>query len=674
MSRDLASRAEELREAIRYHNDRYYGADDPEVTDAEYDELVRELVAIETDRPELVTADSPTRAPGAAARSTFAEVEHLVPMLSLDNAFGSDDLVAWGARIAKLVDDAITYVVEPKLDGLAISILYERGRFARAATRGNGFAGEDVTENVRTIAHVPKRLTGRRVPDLLEVRGEIFMTHAAFGDLNDRQIAAGQSAFKNPRNAAAGSLRQKDAGITETRDLSWNCYQLGAVEGAPALASHLTTLGWLEELGLPVNPEIRPFADLDAVALRCRELESVRHSLGYDIDGAVVKVDAVSQRNAMGSTSRAPRWAIAYKFPPEERSTILRDIMVSIGRTGRATPFAMLEPVLVGGVLVGTATLHNEDEVARRDVRPGDTVVVRRAGDVIPEVVGPILAKRPDGSKPWKFPRTCPVCRRRLVRLEGEANHHCVNDACPARVSQQIVYFAGRGAMDIEGLGDERVAQFARAGLLHDAGDIYSLTADVLVQIERMGERSAAQLIDAIDASRSRPLWRVLVGLGIDNVGPTAAQAIARALGHLDRIATAEADELVAIEGVGPIIAQSVQDYFVRPASRELVAKLRAAGVNLAGPTPQAPPADGPDLSGLTFVLTGSLERRTRDEAGAQLVARGAKVTGSVSKKTDYVVAGTNAGTKLAKAESLGVAVLDEDALDDLLAHGRPAG
>ncbi len=674
MSRDLASRADELRETIRYHNDRYYGADDPEVTDAEYDELVRELVAIEAEHPELVTSDSPTRAPGAAARSTFAEVEHLVPMLSLDNAFGHDDLLAWGVRIAKLIDDAITYVVEPKLDGLAISILYEQGRFARAATRGNGFAGEDVTENVRTIAQVPKRLTGQRVPDLLEVRGEIFMTHVAFGDLNDRQIAAGQPAFKNPRNAAAGSLRQKDAGITATRDLSWNCYQLGAVEGAPTLESHLTTLGWLEELGLPVNPEIRPFVDLDAVAERCRELESVRHALGYDIDGAVVKVDAVAQRNAMGSTSRAPRWAIAYKFPPEERSTILRDIMVSIGRTGRATPFAMLEPVLVGGVHVGTATLHNEDEVARRDVRPGDTVVVRRAGDVIPEVVGPILAKRPRGSKPWKFPSTCPACRRRLVRLEGEANHHCVNDACPARVGQQIVYFAGRGAMDIEGLGEERVAQFARAGLLHDAGDIYSLTTDALVQIERMGQRSAAQLVEAIDASRARPLWRVLVGLGIDNVGPTAAQAIARSLGHLDNIASADAESLVAIEGVGPIIAQSVQDYFARPASRALVAKLRAAGVNLAGPAPQAPSTDGPDLSGLTFVLTGSLERRTREEASAQLVALGAKVTGSVSKKTDYVVAGANAGTKLAKAESLGITVLDEDAFDDLLAHGRHSG
>lgn len=665
-------RVAELRALIQYHNDRYYGDDDPEVTDAEYDALFRELGALEHDFPDLVSPDSPTQRPGAAARSTFAEVAHIVPLLSLDNAFSRDELFGWGERITKLVDAAPTFVVEPKLDGLAISILFEGGRYVRAATRGNGVTGEDVTENVRTIGAVPHRLSGKRVPGRLEVRGEIFMTLAAFTDLNDRQTASGAPTFKNPRNAAAGSLRQKDVAITASRELSWYCYQLGAVDGGPGLSSHHETLAWLEELGLPVNAETRLLADLDAVAERCLELQELRHGLGYDIDGAVVKVDELSMRAAMGSTSKAPRWAIAFKFPPEERTTVLRDISVSIGRTGRATPFAMMEPVFVGGVHVGTATLHNEDEVARKDVRPGDTVIVRRAGDVIPEVVGPVLAKRPPRSKPWRFPAECPACGEPLVRAEGEANHACLNDACPGRVLQQIVYFAGRGAMDIEGLGEERVAQFVSAGLLHDAGDIYALETDALVTLDRMGAKSAQLLVDAIAASRARPLWRVLVGLGIENVGPSAAQAIAATCGHMDRIAAASVDELVAIEGVGPIIAESVQRYFTKPASRAIVEKLRAAGVNLEGPAAPARVEGAPDLSGLTFVLTGSLTRRTREEASAELVARGAKVSGSVSKKTNYLVAGDNAGSKLTKAESLGVLVLDEDALDRVLEVGPP--
>jgi DNA ligase (NAD+) len=665
-----ARRALELRALIQYHNDRYYGDDDPEVTDAEFDEIVRELIALEQEHPDLITPDSPTRLPGATARSTFAEVPHIVPMLSLDNAFGRDDLFAWGERIVKLVDVAPTYVVEPKLDGLAISMLFEAGRFVRAATRGNGVTGEDVTENVRTLAAVPSRLRGNRIPDRLEVRGEIFMTIAAFDELNERQLAAGAPTFKNPRNAAAGSLRQKDAAITASRELSWYCYQLGAVVGGPSLVSHHDTLAWLDELGLPVNDETRVVPDLESVATRCIELQEQRHALGYDIDGAVAKVDELSMRAAMGATSKAPRWAIAFKFPPEERSTLLRDIMVSIGRTGRATPFAMLEPVFVSGVHVGTATLHNEDEVARKDVRPGDTVIVRRAGDVIPEVVGPVLAKRPKRSKRWQFPSACPACGQPLVREEGEANHHCVNDECPGRVLQQIVYFAGRGAMDIEGLGEERVAQFVRAGLLGDAGDIYSLSVEALVDLERIGARSAQLLVDAIEASKQRPLWRALVGLGIENVGPTAAQSIATNLGHMDAIATASVEELVAIDGVGPIIAESLQRYFAKPASRAIVEKLRDARVNLQGPVRPARLEGAPDLTGLTFVLTGGLARRTREEAAAELAARGAKVASSVSKKTSYVVAGENAGSKLTKAETLGVPVLDEDGLDRLLVEG----
>jgi len=665
-------RAAELRTQIRYHDDRYYGDDDPEVTDAEYDGLVRELQALERQHPELVRADSPTALPGAASRSSFAPVAHLAPMLSLDNAMGAEELHAWGERTLRALAAEPTYVVEPKLDGLAISIVYEQGRYVRAATRGDGVTGEDVTANVRTIVAVPERLRGPRTPTRLEVRGEIFMRIAAFDELNARQTEAGAPTFKNPRNAAAGSLRQKDASITATRDLSWYCYQLGAVEGGPEVPTHHDTLDWLGELGLPVNDEIRRLATLEEVEARCLELEARRHALGYDIDGAVVKIDSLAMRGALGSTSRAPRWAIAYKFPPEERTTRLRDISVSIGRTGRATPFALLDPVFVGGVHVGTATLHNEDEVARKDVRPGDVVIVRRAGDVIPEVVGPVLAQRPKGSRRWRFPKACPACAQPLVRVEGEANHHCVNDACPARNWQQIVYFAGRGAMDIEGLGEERVAQFVEAGLLADAGDIYALDVERLVQLERMGERSAQLLVDAIEASKTQPLWRVLVALGIENVGPTAAQSIASALGHIDRVAVAPLEALTAIDGVGPVIAESVQRYFARPSSNVLVEKLRAAGVNLAGPEPTERPAGVPDLGGLTFVLTGTLEHRTREDASAALLARGAKVSGSVSKKTDYVVAGANAGSKLVKATSLGVTVIDEEQLSEMLERGAP--
>ena len=432
--------------------------------------------------------------------------------------------------------------------------------------------------------------------------------------------------------------------------------------------SHQEMLKWLAELGFPVNPEIRAFDDLGAVFARCEEMEAKRHALGYEIDGVVVKVDDLGQREEMGFTSRAPRWAIAYKFPPEEKTTILRDIMVSIGRTGRATPFAVLEPVFVGGANVGMATLHNEDDVARKDVRPKDTVIVRRAGDVIPEVVGPVLAKRPPRTRRWKFPKECPTCRQPLVRIEGEANHHCVNVDCPAQREQRLVHWAGRGALDIEGLGEERVHQFVEAGLLEDAADIYALTVDKLVPLERIGERSAQLLVDAVEGSKTRPLWRTLVGLGINHVGPTAAQALARSFADLDEIAHAPEETLTAIDGVGPIIAQSIGTWFTIDRNRRLVARLREAGVNLAGdPSTSTVEIVDDSFAGLTFVLTGSLERRTRDEAAAEIAARGGKVTGSVSKKTSYVVVGESPGSKLTKAEQLGVPTLDEDGFDALL-------
>ncbi|HEX5586759.1 MAG TPA: NAD-dependent DNA ligase LigA [Acidimicrobiia bacterium] len=668
-----ATRAAELADQIRYHRERYFADDDPEISDAEFDALVRELEALEEREPTL-RAGSPLGEVGAPLATRFAPVRHEVRMFSLDNAFDRNELLAWYARIERAITDPVRFVGEPKLDGLAISLLYEGGRLVRAATRGDGQTGEDVTANVETIIPIPHELGGRAMPARLEVRGEVFMPLASFEELNRRQGDAGERLFANPRNAAAGSLRMNDASITASRNLAFYAYQLGLQEGGPALTSHHQTLEWLADLGLPVNEHVEQLADLDAVYEFCERMLTNRHSLGYEIDGAVVKVDDLAQRTELGFTSKAPRWAIAYKFPPEEKTTTLRRIMVSIGRTGRATPFAQLEPVFVGGSTVGLATLHNQDEVARKDVREGDTVIVRKAGDVIPEVVGPVLAKRRRGARKWKFPSTCPVCAQPLVRLEGEANTYCVNVDCPAQRVARIVHFASRGAMDIEGLGEERVRQFVDAGLLTDAGDIYALTVEQLVPLERMAPVSAGKLIDAIEASKAQGLARVLVGINIRNVGPTAAQSLARELGTLDRIATASAEEITAVDGVGSIIAESLAEFFAIEANRRIVEKLRTAGVRLDGPPPAAPvDTGGVSLAGFTFVLTGTLEAYTRDEAQAAIVARGGKVTGSVSKKTSYVVAGASPGSKLAKAEQLGVAVLDDAAFAQLLAEGAGA-
>jgi DNA ligase (NAD+) len=667
---DVATRADELAAQIRYHRERYYRDDEPEISDAEFDELVRELSALADQYPELERGDTPLTEVGAPPSATFAPVRHIVPMLSLDNAFAREELAAWYARIVRVITDPVVFVGEPKLDGLAVSLLYEDGRLVRAATRGDGETGEDVTANVATIASIPDALHGTALPTRLEVRGEVFMPLASFEELNRRQGEAGDRLFANPRNAAAGSLRQKDPRVTASRDLTFDAYQLGVQDGGPVLRSHHQTLGWLRDLGLPVNGHIEELSSLDEVYEFCSRVEANRHSFGYEIDGAVVKVDDLAQRNELGFTSRAPRWAIAFKFPPEEKTTLLRGIMVSIGRTGRATPFAQLEPVFVGGSTVGLATLHNQDEVARKDVRVGDTVIVRKAGDVIPEVVGPVLAKRKRGARKWKFPTECPVCHQPLVRLDGEADTRCVNVDCPAQRVQRIVFFAGRSAMDIEGLGEERVTQFVNAGLLSDAADVYSLTVDALVPLERIGDRSAQLLVAAIDASRSRPLAKLLVGLGIRHVGPSAAVALARELGDLDAIAGAAEEDLAVVPGVGGVIAQSVQAFFTIDRNRELIEKLRAAGVNFQGPARVTAPVDGPSLEGLAFVLTGTLPSMTREEAQAELEARGAKVTGSVSKKTSYVVVGESPGSKLAKAEQLGVPTLDEPGLRHLLEHG----
>jgi DNA ligase (NAD+) len=666
-----AARAAELRDEIDYHNARYYEHDDPEISDAEYDALVRELVAIEADHPELVTPDSPTRRPGGAVSATFSPVTHVVPMLSLDNAFDLSDLLAWGKRLERLVPEPVAFVGEPKLDGLAVSLTYEDGRLVRAATRGDGVTGEDVTANVLTIATVPRRLRLSDPPAVLEVRGEVFMGLSAFEELNRRQGEAGKRLFANPRNAAAGSLRQLDPVVTASRNLSLFCYGLGAKEGGQPLATHWETLEWLAGAGVPVNDRVERFTDLEGVHGFAAATLEHRHDLGYEVDGAVVKVDDLDQRRRLGATSKAPRWAIAFKFPPEEKTTLLEHIFVSIGRTGRATPFAQLEPVFVGGSTVARATLHNQDEVARKDIREGDTVVVRKAGDVIPEVVAPVLARRPADSTPWVFPVTCPVCGGPLVRLEGEADHYCVDLECPAQRVQRVLHFASRGAMDIEGLGEKLATALCERGLVTDVADIYSLGKDTFLSMERFADKSADNLVAAIEASKSRPLAKLLVGLGIRHVGPTAAVALAAELGHMDAIAAASVDELVAVEGVGPIIAESVERFFAADGNRAVVEKLRAAGVNLEGPKRPAAAGEGDagalPLAGLTFVLTGTLPGMTRDEAQAAIEAAGGKVSGSVSKKTAYVVAGEGPGSKLDKAQTLGVPVLDEDGLRALL-------
>ena len=666
-------RAAELRAVIAEHNRRYHELDAPTVPDAEFDELVRELRAIEEEFPELVTPDSPTQTVGSRASVAFAPVVHRVPMMSLDNAFADAELHAWGERLQRRLDEGdgpvdVGYVCEPKIDGLAISIRYEGGRFVQAATRGDGRTGEDVTANIATLTDVPSEL-GPGAPDVLEIRGEVYMSLLAFAALNEAQVARELRPFVNPRNAAAGALRQKDASITASRELALWTYQLGEQEGGPTFATHHETLDFLRSLGFPVNPEIRSVESLEAVYAYCRERQAQRHDLPYEIDGVVVKVDDLAIRADLGSTSKAPRWAIAYKFPPEERTTKLLDILVSVGRTGRATPFAVLEPVFVGGVTVSRATLHNQDQVRAKDVRPGDTVIVRRAGDVIPEVLGAVLADRGARSRPWRFPTDCPVCGEMLVRPEGEADTRCVNLACPARAHGAIEHFASRGGMDIEGLGEQRVRQLRELGLVADLADIYRIDWDVLRPLDGWGDTSIANLQQAIEASKRQPLARLLVGLNIRHLGPAGAEALAAAFGHLDRILKADVDTLAAVDGVGPVIARALHEWLSAPAQRAMLERLRAAGVNLQGPEVVEVPQT---LAGKTVVVTGGLEGFNREEVEAAIKLRGGKAPGSVSKKTTAVVVGESPGaSKLHKARELGVPLIDEAAFVRLLDTGE---
>ena len=672
-----AVRVDELRAQIAHHNERYHTLDDPEISDADYDALVRELRQLEAEHPDLASDDSPTGLVGGAISATFSPVTHRVPMMSLDNAMDADELRAWADRVTKGLDGAVpTFVCELKFDGLAISLRYENGRFVQAATRGDGRVGEDVTANVATIGDVPHVLPDG-APEVVEVRGEVYMTRSSFEQLNERAVAAGEKTFVNPRNSAAGSLRQKDPAITASRNLSFFSYQLGEVIGGPEFTSHVTMLDFAAGLGFAVNDHVRTFTTIDEVASHCLHWQEHRHDLDYEIDGVVIKLDDTAQRERLGVTSRAPRWAIAYKFPPEERTTLLRDIMVSVGRTGRATPFAVLEPVFVGGSTVGMATLHNQDQVAVKDVRPGDTVVVRKAGDVIPEVVGPVLSLRPKGSRPWVFPTHCPRCANPLVRPEGESDTRCVAPDCPAQRDQKIAYFASRGGMDIEGLGEQMVEKLTAAGLVRDPADLYSLTVEQLVELDRVGPTSAQNLVDEIAKSKQRPLPKLLTALGVRHLGPAASLALTNEFHTLDAIVSKSVDELAAVEGVGEVIATTIVSWFGQETNRAYIDRLRTAGVNFGDPdaavaAAAARAATPQTLEGKTVVVTGTLANYNREQAEEAITSRGGKSPGSVSKKTFALVVGESAGaSKLTKAETLGVPILDDAGFEHLLATGE---
>jgi DNA ligase (NAD+) len=662
---ELASartRVDELRARIEHHSYRYYVLDAPEISDADFDVMLRELAELEHQHPALLTADSPTQRVGGRPSALFAPARHSARLLSLDNAFDDEELVAWADRVRKGLGREPSFVCEPKIDGVSIAVAYERGILTRGATRGDGDVGEDVTPNVRTIRAVPPRLRTDAPPDWLEVRGEVFLRKEDFERINAELGAAGKPIFANPRNSTAGMLRQKDPKVTAARPISIYFHGLVRIDGRP-LASYSETLAYLRDLGLRTHPESRPCPTLDEVRAYVAQMAERRHALEHEIDGAVIKVDRVADQNELGATSKFPRWAIAYKFPAEEQTTRLRDIQVSVGRTGAVTPFAILEPVRVGGVTISMATLHNADEVARKGVLIGDTVVVRRAGEVIPEVVAPIPSLRTGAERAFVMPTLCPACGSEIVRPDGEAVARCVNLFCPAQVLGRVVHFASRGAMDIEHLGDRTAAELLDRKLIDDPGDIFFLGAAELGQLPNFKDKSIANLLAAIAAARDRPIDRLLFGFGIRHVGASAARALADAFGDVDRVAAASADELAAAEGVGAVIAGAVREFFDREDSRALLEKLRRASVRLSEARDKRTGA----LTGKTFVITGTLAAMSREEAKARIEAKGGKVTNSLSGQTSYLVVGDSPGSKLDKATKLGVATLDEAAFAQLL-------
>ncbi len=674
MPGDIEARIRGLREALHRANHRYYVLDDPEISDIEYDELMRELLALEADHPDLVTPDSPSQRVGAPVGEAFAPVTHLQRMFSLDNVESEEELEGWEARLARILErDPSGYVCELKIDGLAVSITYENGVMVRAATRGDGSVGEDITANVRTIGSVPLQLQGEP-PALLEVRGEIYMPVSAFEELNARQAERGEKPYVNPRNTAAGSVRQKDPAKTAERSLSIWLYQMGQVTGGPVFVSHWDSLEWLAALGLRVNPASRRIPDLAGVEAFVAEAQKLRHANDYEIDGVVVKVDDLSEQVALGYTAKSPRWAVAYKLPPEEKTTTLEEIRINVGRTGAVTPYAVLDPVFVGGVTVTNATLHNEGELHRKDLRPGDTVIVRRAGDVIPEVVGPVLSKRPPGLAEWRMPDNCPFCGNQIVLPDGQAKAKCTGGfTCPSRLREYLFHFASRGAMDIEGLGYKTVDMLLTEGLIRDPGDLFTLDREALLSFEGWGEVSVTNLLAAIDKAKDQPLGRLLTALGIDHVGGTVARSLAARFLSLPALMAAGEEDITAIDGIGPEIARSVVAWARDPDNIELARRLGESGVRLEDPESEPVGKEATLLAGHSFVVTGTLEGFSRSEARAAIEALGGKVTGSVSGRTSALIAGVSPGSKLTKAESLGVPVLDEDGLRLLLTEGPAA-
>jgi DNA ligase (NAD+) len=654
-ARGPEKRIQELRREIVRHEELYYQKGAPEISDREFDRLMAELVELEAAHPELATPDSPTHRVGGEPLSGFVAVEHRPPMQSLDNCYDLDELRDWRARLARWAPDAEpTFVAELKVDGVSISLVYEDGLFVQGATRGNGSVGDDVTVNLRTVRSLPLRLKGK-APARLVVRGEVYFPRSAFREANRRREEAGEPVFANPRNATAGAIRQLDSRLVAARRLAMVAYQIADGFESP---THAGMLEQLTRWGFPVDPSYRLCASLDEVEAFVERWRTHRHDLDFETDGVVVKVNEIALRERFGSTAKAPRWAVAYKYEPEQGETVVRDIVVQVGRTGVLTPVAELEPVPIAGTVVRRATLHNYEDLARKDVRVGDTVTVEKGGEVIPKVVAVKLERRSPGSVPFEMPARCPVCGEKVERVEGEVASRCVNPACPAVVAETIRHFVSRNAMEIDGLGDERIAQLLAAGLLDDVPGLYNLDREKLVELEGWGEKSADKVLASVEASKRRELPRLLFGLGIRMVGERIAKLLARAFGSLDALAAASEEELLAVDEVGPKVAASLRAFFDDPRQRKRLAALRAAGVE-PPPMPVEERRALP-LAGKTFVLTGALESLGRDEATAALEELGARVSGSVSKKTDVVVAGADAGSKLKKAQELGVAVWSE--------------
>jgi len=670
---DVQQRIEDLRQKIRRHNRLYYVENAPEISDREFDALMEELQRLEAEHPDLVTPDSPTQRVGGEPLDQFTTAQHLSPMLSIENTYNEAEVREFDARLRRLLgpDARWSYVVEPKIDGVAINLIYRDGVLAQAITRGNGHQGDDITRNARTVHDIPLKLGGEDLSgSTIEVRGEVYMPFDAFAEVNRKRQEEGQPLFANPRNATAGSLKLLDSRITARRRLRAFTYEIGSHQGAPGIpASHWERLQWMAERGCPTNPDAARCADVDEVLQQCDYWQDHLHELGYPADGLVVKVDSIALRERLGSTSKAPRWMMAYKFAAEQQVSQVRGIEVNVGKSGQLTPVAILEPVHLSGTTVSRASLHNFDELERKDVRVGDYVLVEKAGEIIPQVVKVIEEKRTGKEQPFPRPTECPSCGEPVSKDPQGVYVRCTNARCPAQRVERLTHFAGRGAMDIEGLGEALARQLVDAGLVDDVGDIYSLRKEQLLELERMAEKSARNLMDAIEASKDRPLSRLLFGLGVPNVGSHLADVLEGNFASLDELRAADAGKLEEINEIGPVVAQAIVEFFGRDSTAEVIEKLKAAGVNMQSRRQVA--GQNPNVAGKTFVLTGTLRGYTRDEARRLIESQGGRVTGSVSGKTDFVVAGAEPGSKLQKARSLGVSVLSEEEFEDLIGRAR---